>query len=470
MRRAARYLSVGGGALAVLVMSVVHARWIADPPYPITGTFRFTWMVSYIALISIATYAVGLPDQPRNKRQAAWLALLSTAVGAGGISMVQLLVGDALLPRFVVFGAALLNVPVQVAVNALARDGRSRAEERDRVLLIASPAERERLIDDLRMEPERAASLVATMSPVEASSTEGSGAKTFGAEASDVETRSTHAGWAPVLELQRASMATLIVLDHDAQADDQVIAQAAKLHESGIRVRTLQGFYEEWLGKLPLNELERASLFFDIGEIHRTQYSRIKRVIDVAVSLVGLVALAVITPVVFLANLVANKGPLIYRQTRVGKGGGQFTILKFRTMGDISLDAGTRIADGEWTTENDPRITPFGRLLRRSHLDELPQMINILKGDLSVVGPRPEQPRYVEELSDKLAFYDLRHLVRPGLTGWAQVKYGYAGDERDALEKLQYEFFYLRRQNLSFDLRIMLRTMRSMVGGSGTGR
>jgi lipopolysaccharide/colanic/teichoic acid biosynthesis glycosyltransferase len=123
-----------------------------------------------------------------------------------------------------------------------------------------------------------------------------------------------------------------------------------------------------------------------------------------------------------------------------------------------------------WTDRDDPRVTPFGRFLRATHLDELPQVLNVLRGDLAVVGPRPEQPRYVEELTEKLPFYELRHLVRPGLTGWAQVKYGYAGDERDALEKLQYEFFYLRHQGLRFDLHIIVRTTRSMVSGPGAGR
>ena len=122
---------------------------------------------------------------------------------------------------------------------------------------------------------------------------------------------------------------------------------------------------------------------------------------------------------------------------------------------------------GAWTGEDDPRITRFGGVLRRTHLDELPQVVNILRGELSIVGPRPEQPRYVDELNEKLPFYSMRHLVRPGLTGWAQIKYGYAGDERDALEKLQYEFFYLRRQSLSLDLRIVGRTVRSVLGGDG---
>lgn len=447
MRRVARVLSYGGGALAVLVLSLYHASQIADPPYSFTGTFRFGWAVGYSVLLGVTTYAVGLPDQPTRSRQAAWLALVAVGLAVLGVSIPQLLLGDALLPRFVVFGAAALMVPWQVLVNLLARDGRSRDQSRDRVLLIADRNEVERLTDDLRLEPERAASLVVTLTP--------------------------HGAAVPgrLAELQRDSRATVIVLDRAAQAEEHVIAQAAALHEAGVRVRTLQGFYEEWLGKLPLSELERASLFFDIGEVHRVRYSRITRVIDLFVALVGLVPLVLLTPLVVLGDLIANRGPLLYKQTRVGKGGVHFTILKFRTMRTDLIDhPEAPLAASRWTEPDDPRITRFGGFLRRSHLDELPQVLNILRGDLSIVGPRPEQPHYVEELSEKLAFYDLRHLVRPGLTGWAQVKYGYAGDERDALEKLQYEFFYLRRQDLTFDLRIMVRTLRAIVGGRGSGR
>jgi lipopolysaccharide/colanic/teichoic acid biosynthesis glycosyltransferase len=121
----------------------------------------------------------------------------------------------------------------------------------------------------------------------------------------------------------------------------------------------------------------------------------------------------------------------------------------------------------DWTSEDDPRITKFGHFLRRTHIDELPQFVNILRGELSIVGPRPEQPRYVATLEECLPFYQLRHLVRPGLTGWAQVKYGYAGSERDALEKLQYDFYYLGHQNLILDLRIIARTIRGTLVGSG---
>jgi lipopolysaccharide/colanic/teichoic acid biosynthesis glycosyltransferase len=177
---------------------------------------------------------------------------------------------------------------------------------------------------------------------------------------------------------------------------------------------------------------------------------------------VGVAALVVVTPFVAIGNCLANRGPLLFRQSRVGRHGREFAIVKFRTM---------RPHDGtvpdEWTTTNDPRVTTFGRFLRSTHLDELPQAVNIVRGELAVVGPRPEQPHYVEELSQKLPYYGLRHLVRPGLTGWAQVKYGYAGSARDALEKLQYEFFYLGHQSIWFDARIVGRTVRSVVGTQG---
>jgi lipopolysaccharide/colanic/teichoic acid biosynthesis glycosyltransferase len=259
---------------------------------------------------------------------------------------------------------------------------------------------------------------------------------------------------------------TVLVLDRDAQVHPAVVAQAAALHEHGVRIRSLTMFYEEWLGKLPMSELERASMLFDIGEVHNARYGRAKRIVDVPMALGGCVILLLVVPFVVIGNRLANRGPLLYRQERIGKGSVPFTILKFRTM--RPRDTGG--LDDEWTSECDPRITPFGRFLRRTHLDELPQVVNILRGDLAVVGPRPEQPRYVAELTEKLPFYPLRHLVRPGLTGWAQVKYGYAGNESDALEKLQYEFWYLRHQSVRTDARIVGRTIRSVLGSVGRGR
>jgi lipopolysaccharide/colanic/teichoic acid biosynthesis glycosyltransferase len=442
-------LSFLGAAGTVLGLSKVHAAYVASPPYDFTGSSRFAWALGYVLLLWVAGYGFGLPDLPRSVREAIGVAASVSVAAAVGVSVLQLLVGDALLPRFVVFGSAIALVPWQVGVNALARRGRSRDEGRDQIVLVGTAKEAERMRADLQLGPERPAALAVHLVPSEA-----------GAGGDEAPARR------PVVEAVLRTQATVIVLDRAAQADDDIVAQTASLHEAGVRVRTLVQFYEEWLGKLPVGELERASLFFDISEVHGSRYARAKRLVDLAVAAIGLVILAAAIPLVWLGNLAANRGPLLYRQERVGRGGATFPILKFRTMRPTD----PAMASTDWTVADDPRITPLGRLLRTTHLDELPQVVNIVRGDLAVVGPRPEQPRYVVELSESLPFYGMRHLVRPGLTGWAQVKYGYAGDQRDALEKLQYEFFYLRHQSLRFDLRVLGRTVRSVAGTEGRGR
>jgi lipopolysaccharide/colanic/teichoic acid biosynthesis glycosyltransferase len=449
VRRVALLLSFLGAPVVVFALSKVHAAAIADPPYDFTGSSRFAWAVSYIVLLWIATYAFGLPDLPRSVREATGIAAAVSASAALAVSLLQLVVGDALLPRFVVLGSALLLVPWQVGVNALARGGRTRGESRDRVLLIGADEELERLTVDLGIVPERPAVVVAHLTP-SAAAPEGS--------------------VRPVIDQVLAHQVSVIVLDRTAQADDDVVGQAALLHEAGLRVRTLVQFYEEWLGKLPVGELERASMFFDISEIHGQRYARTKRLMDLAMGVIGLIPFLLSIPFVLVANLIANRGPLFYRQERVGREGVTFRILKFRTMRADRRPDGTDEGSSDWTAVGDPRVTPFGKVLRASHLDELPQVVNIVKGELAVVGPRPEQPRYVRELSATLPFYGMRHLVRPGLTGWAQVKYGYAGDEDDALEKLQYEFFYLNHQGVGLDLRIVGRTLRAVLGSQGGGR
>jgi lipopolysaccharide/colanic/teichoic acid biosynthesis glycosyltransferase len=251
-----------------------------------------------------------------------------------------------------------------------------------------------------------------------------------------------------------------VVLDNDAVRDSEIIELITPIHSRGVRVRTQLTFYNDWVGKVPVRELGETALLFDVREIHHIGYSRISRLVDISISLLGLVVLAIATPIVLLGNLLGNRGPLLFGQERVGKGQELFRILKFRSM-----VPGQSV--GEWTKKNDVRITKFGKFLRLSHIDELPQVINILKGDLSIVGPRPEQPHYVKQLAQSIPYYQSRHLVRPGLTGWAQVNYPYGADEIDAFEKLQYEFWYLQHQSMWLDLRIIARTFRHVLGFKG---
>jgi lipopolysaccharide/colanic/teichoic acid biosynthesis glycosyltransferase len=438
MQRVARAGLYAGIAMVVLGLSKVHA---AAHGYDFTASARFGWALAFVVASCAAAYAMGLPDLVPSRR-AAWLAALGSAVIAAlSISVAQLLLGSALLPRSVVLGTALVMVPWGALSAAAARDAIARASERDRVVLVADEDDIDALAVELGRAPERPASLVAALTVSEAHPT-------------DPPVR-------PLVEVVTATNANVVVLGRAAQADEDIVVQAALLHERGVRVRTLSLFYEEWLGKLPVSELERVSLLFDISEIHAPRYARLKRMLDVAIAALALPLLAVLIPVVLVGNLAANRGPLFFRQPRTGRRGRVFQILKFRTMQPRGDGA------GQTTTVNDARITPFGGILRRTHLDELPQLVNILRGELSFVGPRPEQPHLVEQLSTKIPFYSVRHLVRPGLTGWAQVKYHYGEDELDALEKLQYEFFYLRRQSLALDARIVMRTLRHVLGREG---
>jgi lipopolysaccharide/colanic/teichoic acid biosynthesis glycosyltransferase len=440
VHRSARFALLAGTAIVVLGLSKAHA---VTHGYDWSASSRFAWSLGYVGVLALTAYGFGLPDQTRGRRATVGAAVGATATAAVLVSIVQLFVGDALLPRFVVLGSAAVLVPWYVLCASLAHDVRSRAEERDRVLVVADPDEVATLVAELERAPERAAIVVGSLPADAASSTSVPPCR-------------------PVLDLARATRATVIVLSGAAQGDDDVVTQTSSLHEEGVRVRTLSLFYEQWLGKQPIGELERVSLLFDIGELHAARYARVKRLVDVALAGCGLVVLALVVPVVAVGDLVANRGRMFYRQPRVGRSGRPFEILKFRTMRTAER---TDVAD--WTAERDTRVTPFGRVMRRTHLDELLQVVNVLRGELSIVGPRPEQPQVVAELVDKIPFYRLRHLVRPGLTGWAQVKFHYASSEADTLEKLQYEFYYLRRQILGFDLRIVSRTVRAVIGRQG---
>jgi lipopolysaccharide/colanic/teichoic acid biosynthesis glycosyltransferase len=170
-----------------------------------------------------------------------------------------------------------------------------------------------------------------------------------------------------------------------------------------------------------------------------------------------------LTAVVALSNAIWCPGPLFYRQVRVGKAGRPFQVVKFRTMRpDAERETGV-----VWAQANDRRITPVGRLLRRTRLDELPQVLNVLRGEMSIVGPRPERPELVAALVPYLPYYQARHAVRPGITGWAQVRYRYGACVEDALAKLQYDLYYIKHQSVYLELSIMVKTIRVMLGMRG---
>ena len=234
----------------------------------------------------------------------------------------------------------------------------------------------------------------------------------------------------------------------------------------GVSFDHLASVYEEFTGKIAVENLRPSWLIFSSG-FHETRARRAaKRAIDVMTAAIGLLVAAPIMLVVGLLVRLTSPGPVLFRQTRVGRNGRLFTLYKFRSM---RADA-EAVTGPVWAQPGDTRVTPVGRFLRMSRLDELPQLWNVLIGDMSLVGPRPERPEFVEQLTRDIRFYGQRHVVRPGVTGWAQVRYKYGASKEDALEKLQYELYYIKNMSIALDIVIMFHTFKTIISGAEHGR
>jgi sugar transferase (PEP-CTERM system associated) len=234
------------------------------------------------------------------------------------------------------------------------------------------------------------------------------------------------------------------------------------LRVKGVRIDEASSALSALTGRIPLRAVRPSWFVFSDG-FHRSRWNDfLKRVLDLVVSIVCLLISLPIMIMVALAIRIDSRGPIVYRQTRVGRMGKCFEVLKFRSMRVDAEENGAR-----WAAENDPRITRVGAFLRKYRLDELPQFINVIRGEMCFVGPRPERPGFVDELRKNIPYYDERHSVRPGITGWAQVQYSYGASLEDAFYKLEYDLFYLKNMSLIFDVAIIFRTMRIVARGRG---
>jgi sugar transferase (PEP-CTERM system associated) len=227
----------------------------------------------------------------------------------------------------------------------------------------------------------------------------------------------------------------------------------------GVRIHESTEVYEAITGKVPIESIRLSSLLFSPGCGASRSLAVLKRLVDIFVSVVGLVISALLLPFAMLAIRLTSPGPIFYHQKRVGRDGTAFDCYKLRTMrADAEADTGPT-----WATDDDPRITVVGKFLRQSRIDEIPQLWNVLRGDMSIVGPRPERPEFVESLTRHIPYYSLRHSIRPGITGWAQVWYKYGNSLEDTKEKLRYDLFYIRNMSIGLDLLIFFSTVKVML-------
>ena len=268
----------------------------------------------------------------------------------------------------------------------------------------------------------------------------------------------------------------LLEIIHNYKISDIIIAISGRIQgttfqtildaqEQGVEVSRMPTLYEEMSGRVPIHHLESDWVIRSFVDEARVSgmYMLVKRLIDILGGFAGLAIFVVIFPFAALATLIDSGLPIFYSQTRSGKGGQLFKIYKFRTMHqDAEADGQARLAE-----ENDPRVTVVGNLLRRTRLDEFPQFWNVLRGEISIVGPRAERPELVDSFQKQIPFYRARLLVKPGVTGWAQINYGYVSTVGDTAVKLEYDLYYIKHRTLGMDLNIILRTIGTMFSGKG---
>jgi exopolysaccharide biosynthesis polyprenyl glycosylphosphotransferase len=266
--------------------------------------------------------------------------------------------------------------------------------------------------------------------------------------------------------LARLSIDEIIIAITDTQQiTPQLFEAILDCREMGLPITSMATVYERLTGRVAVEHASRnveVAAGSSSGALQRV-YGLFKRMNDLPAALVGLVVLGLSLPLIWLGNRLWSPGPLFFRQKRVGQGGRPFTLIKYRSM----VPNAERLSGAVWATEGDNRITTFGHYLRKMHLDELPQVINVLRGEMSLVGPRPERPEFVGQLSELIPFYRARHCLKPGITGWAQIHQDYGDSIEGAREKLEYDLYYVKNASPTLDITIILRTVAKMLGMKG---
>ncbi|MGA3344135.1 MAG: TIGR03013 family XrtA/PEP-CTERM system glycosyltransferase [Terracidiphilus sp.] len=249
-----------------------------------------------------------------------------------------------------------------------------------------------------------------------------------------------------------------VIVAMEDRRESMPVRELLDLRLRGVLIDNSSALVERLSGKLPLDGLNPSTLIFTEGFSMSASQQLFRRLLSLTVSFVALVICLPFLPFIILAVRLSSPGPILFSQTRVGQGGCLFTAYKFRTMRQDAEANGA-----VWATRDDPRVTPIGKFMRSTRLDEIPQLWNVLRGDMAFVGPRPERPEFVQWLSKEIPFYDLRHMIRPGITGWAQVRYRYGASLEETKRKLEYDLYYVKHHSIGLDLLIMFETIKTII-------
>ena len=428
-----------GRAALIWLLTYATFRWWAPATEAAVDALVAT------AIVAAARYRIGQSFRSMTFAVGTYVVAFATAaVGAGALSAVAFWLPVLPIPRTSIPAVAIASL---LAVGLWDSVVERAARAPRTVLIVGGGPQTVRLLADLAREPDIPLRVIGIVSdhldP-------------------QLDEQALHRGRLESLpEVVRQLVPDVIVVAVQT-GRPEVFAQLLGVADAGFQVVGLPETYEVAFGRLPVEDLTSAWFMSILHAYNRPSNVVAKRIFDILVSLVGLAVTVLLLPLI-VPLVKRTRGPLLYRQERLGEHSRVFTILKFRTM---RVDAE---AEGEarWAVEHDPRITKGGRVLRLLRLDELPQFWNVLRGEMSIVGPRPERPQFSGRLSAGVPFWMQRHLLKPGITGWAQIRAGYAADELGTVEKLAYDLWYLRHRSLTLDTVICLKTLPRMALSRG---
>lgn len=435
--------------LAAASLRFIHVGW---PGVASIGPLAPKTLALSLILVT-AMYALGLYQRfvPMRPEEIAVRVLAACGLTWALLALLYYLLPDLYLGRGVMALTLLFVAPALITTQVLFQRWGDEAQIKPRVLVLGAG--------------QRAADLFARLGNPRGSRLVGFMRIASDQPASNLPGPIVRTGPARLVELARRLRVDEIVVAPDDRRGALPLDALLACRALGMRVTDAVGFAERETGKVLLDLLHPAALVYTSGGFGSALYPYGKRVFD---TLAAALLLLPATPLMVLAALAIRLedgagAPVFYRQIRTGQGGRPFSIWKFRSMSVDAEQAGAAV----WAQANDPRVTRVGRVIRKYRIDELPQLFNVLRGEMSLVGPRPERPEFVAHLAAAIPFYEVRHRLAPGLTGWAQLNYRYGDTEADAREKLQYDLYYLKHQSLLFDLMICLLTVEVVLFGKG---
>jgi exopolysaccharide biosynthesis polyprenyl glycosylphosphotransferase len=396
-----------------------------------------------------ATWIVVMAFAASQLRSSALARSARPAMIAAGVGFIATALVDVWLPAQLSADTGDLMVVAACAIAIAAPSDAflaKRVARPTRVLLVGGGAAQETLLRDLAARPDLAFRCIGMVTV--------NGDRPLAAAAclGTVDDLPSVAAW------ERPDLVIVARGDAEAEAPRRLL-NAGNLD---CRLMRVDDFYEHVFRCIPVQDLSPA-WFMGVLHAYRRPYRRgVKRSLDLLLGSLALALATPVLPVIALLVRLSGPGPILYRQARVGEGGASFEMLKFRTMVDGAEEPGKPV----WAAHGDPRVTRIGHYLRKSRLDELPQLLNVLRGDMSFIGPRPERPEFLDLLEREVPFWNRRHLVKPGITGWAQVQRGYTADVVSAAEKLSYDLYYLKHRSVGLDLTIAGKTVRALLSGA----